>query len=268
VNPVKPKIRTLIVDDEPLARRNLRVLLERDPQIDFLDECRNGREAVKAINALAPDLIFLDIQMPEMDGFDVLERVGPERIQAIIFVTAFDQYALKAFDVHALDYLLKPFDDERFARALERAKSQIAAQEINKVSNRLLALLEERESERKVLKQQPSYLTRLMIKSSNRVMVLKVDDIDFIEADGNYAKLHLGRKAHLLRQKMNDLEGQLNPDKFVRIHRSIIVNLDRIKEMHPHFNGDYIVVLHDGRQLRMSRTRREQLESRLKLNHG
>ena len=135
------KIRTLIVDDEPLARRNLRVLLEKDPQIEIIEECRNGREAVKAINALSPDLIFLDIQMPEMDGFDVLAHVGPEHIQAIIFVTAFDQYALKAFDVHALDYLLKPFDDERFAHALRRAKAQIEAQEINRLSKRLLALL-------------------------------------------------------------------------------------------------------------------------------
>ncbi|HEX7329919.1 MAG TPA: LytTR family DNA-binding domain-containing protein [Pyrinomonadaceae bacterium] len=260
------KIRTLIVDDEPLARRNLRVLLEKDPQIEIIDECRNGREAVKAINALSPDLIFLDIQMPEMDGFDVLAHVGPEHIQAIIFVTAFDQYALKAFDVHALDYLLKPFDDERFAHALRRAKAQIEAREINRLSKRLLALLEERESEQKV--DQKSYLTRLMIKDSGRVRLLKVDDIDFVEADGNYAKLHVGRATHLLREKMNDLEGRLDPARFVRIHRSIIVNLDRIKEMHPHFNGDYIVVLEDGRQLKMSRTRREHLEARLKINHG
>jgi len=256
------KIRTLIVDDEPLARRNLRVLLEKDPQIEILEECRNGREAVKAINTLSPDLIFLDIQMPEMDGFDVLEHVGPEHIQAIIFVTAFDQYALKAFDVHALDYLLKPFDDERFAHALRRAKEQIAAHEINRLSKRLLALLEERESEGKVDRE--NYLTRLMIKDAGRMTLLKVEDIDFIEADGNYAKLHAGPKAHLLREKMNDLEGRLDPAKFVRIHRSIIVNLERIKEMHPHFNGDYIVVLDNGRQLRMSRTRREHLEARLK----
>ena len=261
------KIKTIIVDDEPLARRNLRVLLERDPQIEILDECRNGREAVKAINTLSPDLIFLDIQMPEMDGFDVLARVGPEHIQAIIFVTAFDQYALKAFDVHAIDYLLKPFDDERFARALERAKSQIAAREINQLSGRLLALLEERETERKGSKPESPYLTRLMIKASSRVMLLKVDEIDFIEADGNYAKLHTGRKTHLLREKMNDLEGRLDPAKFVRIHRSIIVNLDRIKELHPHFNGDYVVVLEDGRQLKLSRTRREHLEARL-INRG
>ena len=259
------KIRTLIVDDEPLARRNLRVLLERDPQIEILDECRNGREAIKAIKSVSPDLIFLDIQMPEMDGFDVLERVGPEHIQGIIFVTAFDQYALKALDVHALDYLLKPFDDERFARALERAKAQIAAREINKLSERLLSLLEQRESDRRG--SQPDYLMRLMIKASSRVMLLKVDEIDFIEADGNYAKLHVGRKTHLLREKMNDLEGRLDPARFVRIHRSINVNLDRIREMHPHFNGDYVVVLEDGRQLRLSRTRREQLEARLKTSH-
>ena len=259
------RIRTLIVDDEPLARRNLRVLLEKDPQIEIVDECRNGREAVKAINATSPDLIFLDIQMPELDGFDVLARVGPERIQAIIFVTAFDQYALQAFEVHALDYLLKPFDDERFAFALRRAKAQIEAREINRVSKRLLALLEERESQRSESSiGDRGYLTRLMIKASGRVVLLKVGEIDFIEADGNYAKLHVGRKAHLLREKMHDLEGRLDPAKFVRIHRSVIVNLDRIKELHPHFNGDYIVILEDGRQLRLSRTRRENLEARLK----
>ena len=258
------KIRTLIIDDEPLARRNLRVLLEKDPQIEILEECRNGREAVKAINTHSPDLIFLDIQMPELDGFDVLARVGPEHIHAIIFVTAFDQYALKAFDVHALDYLLKPFDDERFAHALQRAKSQIEAREIDRLSKRLLALLEEREGERSVSKQQQDYLTRLMIKISGRVVLLKVEEIDFIEADGNYAKLHVGRKSHLLREKMHDLEARLDPSKFVRIHRSAIVNLDRIKEMHPHFNGDYLVVLEDGRQLKLSRSRRENLETRLK----
>jgi two-component system LytT family response regulator len=150
---------------------------------------------------------------------------------------------------------------------LERAKSQIAAREIDKLSKRLFALLEERESERKGSVQQESYLTRLMIKASNRMVLLKVEDIDFIEADGNYAKLHVGRKAHLLREKMHDLEGRLDPAKFVRIHRSVIVNLDRIKEMQPHFNGDYIVVLVDGRQLRLSRTRREHLEARLNISH-
>lgn len=257
------KIRTLIVDDEPLARRNLRLLLEQDPQIEIIEECRNGREAVKAIKSLSPDLIFLDIQMPEMDGFDVLASVGAAQIQSIIFVTAFDQYALKAFEVHALDYLLKPFDDERFRKALQAAKSQIEQRQLNKLSKKLLALLEERERADRPAAAKP-YLTRLMIKLANRVVLLKVNEIDWIEADGNYAKLHVGRKSHLLREKMHDLEEQLDPDKFVRIHRSAIVNLDRIKEMHPHFNGDYIVVLEDGSQLKLSRTRREQLESRLR----
>lgn len=261
---MKEKIKTLIVDDEPLARRNLRLLLEQDPQIEIIGECRNGKEAVKAIEASRPDLIFLDIQMPEMDGFDVVEQVGAELLQAIVFVTAFDQYALKAFEVHALDYLLKPYDDFRFQQALQRAKSQIETREITKVSKRLIALLEERESRRETASQQKTYLTRLMIKLSNRVVLLKVDDIDWIEADGNYAKLHVGSKAHLLREKMIDLEAQLDPQKFVRIHRSIIVNLERIKELHPHFNGDYIVVLEDGRQLKLSRSRRENLEARLK----
>jgi two-component system LytT family response regulator len=259
------KIRTVIVDDEPLARRNLRLLLEKDPQIEILEECRNGREAVKSIEQHAPDLVFLDIQMPEMDGFDVLENVGPEGMPAVVFVTAFDQYALKAFEVHALDYLLKPYDDTRFLQALQRAKGQIESREINKVSKRLLALLEERESLREVTTRKPSYLKRLMVKLANRVVLLKVDEIDWIEADGNYAKLHIGPKSHLLREKMHDLEKQLDPDKFVRIHRSIIVNLNRIKELQPHFNGDYIVVLDNGRQLRLSRSRREQLESKLRV---
>ena len=261
---LKEKIKTLLVDDEPLARRSLRLLLEQDPQIEIIGECRNGKEAVKAIETSRPDLIFLDIQMPEMDGFEVVEQVGAELLQAIVFVTAFDQYALKAFEVHALDYLLKPYDDLRFQQALQRAKSQIETREITKVSKRLIALLEERESRRETASHQKPYLTRLMIKLSNRVVLLKVDDIDWIEADGNYAKLHVGSKAHLLREKMIELEAQLDPEKFVRIHRSIIVNLERIKELHPHFNGDYIVVLEDGRQLKLSRSRRESLEARLK----
>jgi len=261
---VPEKIKTLIVDDEPLARRSLRLLLEGDSQIEILGECRNGKEAVKAIETSRPDLIFLDIQMPEMDGFDVIEHVGAEHVQAVVFVTAFDQYALKAFEVHALDYLLKPYDDLRFSQALQRAKLQIESREISKVSKRLLALLEERESQKSVSTSSKPYLTRLMIKLASRVVLLKVDDIDWIEADGNYAKLHVGKKAHLLREKMHDLEAQLDPQRFVRIHRSIIVNLERIKELHPHFNGDYVVVLEDGRQLKLSRSRREQLEARLK----
>jgi two-component system LytT family response regulator len=258
------KIKTIIVDDEPLARRNIRLLLEQDPQIEIIEECRNGAEAVKSIRKFSPDLVFLDIQMPEMDGFDVLEQVGTEQIQAIVFVTAFDQYALKAFEVHALDYLLKPFDDARFQAALEQAKARVGQRAVNELSQKLLALIEERNIDRQGHGERKGYLNRLMIKLANRICLLKVCDIDWIEADGNYAKLHVGPKAHLLREKMHDLETQLDPSTFVRIHRSIIVNLDRIKEMHPHFNGDYIVVLQDGTQLKLSRSRREHLETCLK----
>jgi two-component system LytT family response regulator len=258
------RIKTVIVDDEPLARRNLRLLLEKDPQIEIVDECRNGLEAVRAIQNLTPDLIFLDIQMPEMDGFDVLEKIDAQQILSIIFVTAFDQYALKAFEVHALDYLLKPFDDARFQKALQNAKAQIEKREINKLGTKLLALLEDRMQNRQLHSQEKTYLTRLMIKLANRVILLNVNEVDWIEADGNYAKLHVGRKAHMLREKMHDLEARLDPEKFVRIHRSIIVNLDRIKELHPHFNGDYIILLADGTQLKLSRSRREHLEARLK----
>jgi two-component system, LytTR family, response regulator len=260
---VTDKITTLIVDDEPLARRSLRLLLEKDPEVDIVGECRNGPEAVKAINTTSPDLVFLDIQMPEMDGFDVLEKVGAERIQAIVFVTAFDQYALRAFDVHALDYLLKPFDDVRFERALRQAKSRIEQHERNHLGRKVLALLEERESQRN---EASRYLHRLLVKRGDRMLLVKVEDIDWIGAEGNYAKLHAGGKSYLLREKMNDLEGQLDPRAFARIHRSIIVNLERVKEMHPHFKGEYIVVLRDGTKLKLSRSRRERLHELLQVN--
>jgi two-component system LytT family response regulator len=257
------KIRTLIVDDEPLARQNLRLLLKEDPEIEIIAECGSGQEAVKIIEAQSPDLLFLDIQMPEMNGFDVLERIDTNSIPAIVFVTAFDQYALKAFEVHALDYLLKPFDDARFEKALRQAKTQIEQREINALSRKLFALLEDRNAPRT---EQPEsrFLTRLMIKSASRVFFLKVDEIDWIGADDYYVKLHAGRKSHLLRETMNDMEARLDPSKFLRIHRSTIVNIDRIREMRPHFNGDYMVVLHDGTELKLSRSRREQVQAILK----
>jgi two-component system LytT family response regulator len=254
------KIRALIVDDEPLARRNIRVLLEDDPEIELIAECGSGAEALKVIQRQAPDLLFLDIQMPEMSGFEVLERIEAAQIPAIVFVTAFDQYAIKAFEVHALDYLLKPFDDARFEKSLRQAKSQIEQREINQLSKRLIALLEDRGLQPEKMPRGGSYLSRLMIKSASRVFFLKVDEIDWIEAADYYVKLHVGRRSHLLRETMNDLEAKLDPEKFLRIHRSSIVNLDRIKEMHPHFNGEYVVVLQDGTELKLSRSRREQLQ--------
>jgi two-component system LytT family response regulator len=260
----KKKIRALIVDDEPLARQNLRVLLQDDPEVEIISECGSGHEAVEAIQAQSPDLLFLDIQMPEMNGFDVLKLIDTERIPAIVFVTAFDQYALKAFEVHALDYLLKPFDDARFEKALRQAKAQIEQREINNLSRKLFALLEDRDTRAASHLLRTNYLTRMMIKTASRVIFLKVEEIDWIGADDYYLKLHVGHKTHLLRETMNDMETKLDPEKFLRIHRSTIVNIDRIKELHPHFNGDYVVLLHDGTELKLSRSRREQVQAILK----
>lgn len=260
-------IRAMIVDDEPLARASIRLLLETDSEVEVIAEAGSGAEAVELIAGHAPDLLFLDIQMPGMNGFDVLEKVDTARIPAIIFVTAFDQYALRAFEVHALDYLLKPFDDVRFEKALRQAKAQIEQREINKLSQKLFALLEDREERHAATEPRPDrskYLTRLMIKSASRIFFLKADEIDWISAEDYYVKLHVGRKSHLLRETMNELETKLDPEKFLRIHRSSIVNLDRIKEMHAHFNGDYVVILHDGTELKLSRSRREQLQALLK----
>lgn len=260
-------VRAMIVDDEPLARANIRLLLKDDAEVEVVAEAGSGPEAVELIAAHSPDLLFLDIQMPGMNGFDVLAKIDASKIPAIIFVTAFDQYALQAFEVHALDYLLKPFDDARFEKALRQAKAQVEQREINKLSQKLFALLEERQDApepRAAERAAGKYLTRLMIKSASRIFFLKVEEIDWIGAEDYYVKLHVGRKSHLLRETMNDLESKLDPEKFLRIHRSSIVNLDRIKEMHAHFNGDYVVILNDGTELKLSRSRREQLQSLLK----
>ncbi len=260
----KRKIRTLVVDDEPLARQNLRILLKEDPDIEVVGEAGSGREAVALIREHSPDLVFLDIQMPEMTGFDVLDKMDASQIPAVVFVTAYDKYALRAFEVHALDYLLKPFDDARFEKALRRAKEQIEQREVSELSQRLVALLEDRDGSRSAEKPAPQqHLTRLLIKSAGRVFFLKTDEIDWIGAEDYYVKLHVGPKGHLLRETMNDLEARLDPQKFLRVHRSAIVNLDRVKELHQHFNGDYVVVLHDGTELKLSRSRREHLQTLL-----
>jgi two-component system LytT family response regulator len=259
------KIRALIVDDEPVAREGIRVLLQDDPEIEVVGECADGREAVEAIQELSPDLVFLDVQMPELDGFGVIEEVGAETMPVVVFVTAYDQYALRAFDVAALDYLLKPYDDERFATAVNRAKSQIRQGKVGELSRKLIALLEGQAGEpaRRPGAGPAKYLRRVMLKTGGRVTFLKVAEIDWIEAEGDYVKLHVGKSWHLLRDTMKRLEAQLDPSRFVRTHRSTIVNIDRIKELHPYFHGDYIVVLHDGTELKLSRSRRHALEERL-----
>ncbi len=262
-----PPIRTLIVDDEPLAREGVRVLLQQDPEIEIVGECANGREAVDGIEALAPDLLFLDVQMPEMDGFAVLTHVDPARMPVVIFVTAYDQHALRAFEVHALDYLLKPFKDDRFREALSRAKTQVWQQKVNAISQHLVALLHQGESPGEgasASSPEESYLTRLVVKAGGRVFFIKVEEIDWIEAADYYVRLHVGNKTHLLRETMSNLEHNLDPQHFQRIHRSTIVNLDRVSALEPYFHGDYVVLLRDGTELKMSRRHRQKVEAMLR----
>jgi two-component system LytT family response regulator len=246
-------IRTLIVDDEPLARQRLRKLLEAEPDIEVIGECPDGESAVTAIVEHRPDLVFLDVQMPDLDGFGVLEAVGAEEMPTVIFVTAYDHYALRAFEVHALDYLLKPFDRERFDKALGRARAHLGRDRPGEVHEQLQALLADVRPERKASE-------RLVIKSSSRVFFLRVEEIDWIEAAGNYLKLHVGDETHLLRETMNSLEGRLDPDRFLRVHRSTIVNIERVQELQPWFHGDYLVILRDGTQLTLSRSYRQKLQ--------
>ena len=233
-------IRTMIVDDEPLARSNLTVLLRRDPEIEIVGECGSGREAVTAIRSEKPDLVFLDVQMPECDGFDLLELLGGDMPPAVVFVTAYDQYALRAFEAGALDYLLKPFDNPRFERALGRAKEKIAS-----------------------AKDLPKKADRLAIKSIGQVLFVKISEIDWIEAADYYACLHVGSKTHLLRRTLSELDQDLDPNQFCRIHRSTIVNLDRVQSLKLNEDGEHDVLLANGKQLRMSRSYRKQLEFRL-----
>jgi len=250
------KIRTLIVDDMPLARKRIRRFLGAYPEFEVVGECSNGRDAVGAILDLAPDLLFLDVQMPEMDGFEVLEEVGAGLPPAVVFVTAYDQFALRAFDVHALDYLLKPLDEERFRRALERAKAQLKQSRAGETDERLRALLRE-------VGARPKRISRMTVKSAGRTVILATDEIDYVESAGNYLRLKVGKETHLIRESLSRLEEKLDPEKFVRIHRSTIVNVDRVREMHPLFNGDQAITLHDGTRLVMSRTYREKLFSLL-----
>ena len=246
------KIKALIVDDEPIARDRVRRMLREETDVEIIGECGNGKEAVNFVHENKPDLVFLDIQMPEMNGFETLQTINPEKVPAIIFVTAYDQYAIQAFDVHALDYLLKPFNRERFKRAVGRAREQIESKKVGKVDKRLAALLAD-------LTKSKKYLERLVVKSVGRVFFLRTDEVDWIEAAGNYAKLHVGREGHLIRETMNGLEAKLNPDKFLRIHRSTLVNIDRIKELNPLFSGDYTVMLKNGTELTLSRNYRDRL---------
>jgi two-component system LytT family response regulator len=251
-----PSIRVLLVDDEPLARDMLREMLQSDPQVRIVGESCNGREALEAIRAESPELIFLDVQMPEVGGFEVLASLQKEKIPYVIFVTAYDQYAVRAFEVQALDYLLKPFDQERFDLSWQRAKAQLLRDRNGGMDQRILTLLEE-------LKTGKNYLERLVIKAAGRIYFLETEEIDWIEAEGNYVSVHSAKKTHLLRETISSLEAQLDPKKFVRIHRSSIIRLDFIQELQPWFHGEYRVILRDGTQLTLSRNHREKLQEAL-----
>ncbi len=234
-------IRALVVDDEALARRNVTVLLRGDPDIGSIEECSSGVEAIEAIRRWKPDLVFLDVQMPECGGFDVIELLGADLPHAVIFVTAYDEYALRAFEAGALDYLLKPFDDARFVRALNRAKDKLAHYA--------------------PLQSQPA--KRLVVRSPGQLLFLNVSDIDWIEAASYYACLHVGGDTHIIRRTLSELERDLGQGKFIRIHRSIIVNLDRIRGLQLQSSGEYEVVLKSKVRLRLSRRFRKRLQDRM-----
>ncbi len=240
----------IIVDDESLARAMLRTMLAEHNDISIVAECATGQTAVKAIATHAPDLVFLDIQMPELDGFGVLRKLGRSRIPHIVFVTAFDQYALQAFEFHALDYLLKPFDKERFERTLEHARRQILNHRRTDVDERILALLAGRD-------RPAEYLDRIFVKSDGRVFFVKAAEITWLEAQGNYVYLHTAKDKHLLRETLTALEKRLDPRKFRRIQRSALVNLDFIRELQPWSRGDYRVILKDGSELKLNHRYRD-----------
>ena len=250
------KIRTLVVDDEPLARERVMSLLQQESDVEIVGECSDGTQAVSAIQEQSPDLVFLDVQMPGCDGFEVIRNIGADRMPTVVFVTAYDEYALQAFEVHALDYLLKPFGKDRFQQTLRHAREALERRRAGDLGRRLLALVHD-------IKPEPQRVERLVVKSGGRVFFLRTDEIDWIEAAGNYVRLHLGTESHLFRETMNRMESRLDTRRFARIHRSRIVNTERIKELQPWFNGDYVVILRDGQRLTLSRGYREKLQQRL-----
>jgi two-component system LytT family response regulator len=252
------RIRAIVVDDEKPARRRLRELLEKRPDVAVVAECSNGEDAVRRVRALEPELLFLDIQMPGLDGFGVVGEIGAARMPATVFVTAYDQYALRAFEVCALDYLLKPFSDERFETRLDRALSFVRSRRRDEMNDRILSLLERVHPERSASAVAP--LDCLMVKNGRRLLCLRVDEIDWIEAAGVYVQVHASGKTWLHRVSLAELESKLDSRQFLRIHRSTVVNRHRVRELHPHSHGDFIVLLHDGTRLKLSRGYRKSVE--------
>jgi two-component system LytT family response regulator len=250
------RIKTLVVDDEALARKRISLLLAEEQDFEILEECASGAKAIQAIESMEPDLVFLDIQMPGINGFDVLRNVEPEQLPLVVFVTAYDQYAVQAFEVHALDYLLKPFEDERFTQTLSRIRERLAGQGNKESRLALMTLLEEVKARRKEI-------DRLLIKSAGRVFFMPLGKIDWIEASGNYVRIHAAGEVHFMRETMGDMENQLPPARFVRVHRSAIVNLKKIKELLPSTKGEFDIELLNGEKITLSRKYRAVFEDRL-----
>ena len=257
-------LRVVIADDELLARQRLEDLLAHETNVEIAASVDNGRDAVTAIRSLSPDIVFLDVQMPGMTGFEVVSEIGPDSMPATIFVTAFDQYALKAFDVAALDYLVKPFDDDRFEQAFSRARRSVELQEVGRMTRRLVTLLGDQTVEPPPAPTpRPQYLERIAVESRGQVRVVPAEKIEYITASGPYAELHVGDKTYTVRERMQNLEDRLDPAKFFRIHRSAIVRLDRIDAMLRSSGGDYAVRLKNGEELSVSRSRRDELEAKM-----
>ncbi|MFY7816873.1 MAG: LytR/AlgR family response regulator transcription factor [Akkermansiaceae bacterium] len=250
------KIRTLIVDDEPLARQGLRLLASEELDLEIIGECENGPDALVVIENNAPALLFLDVQMPEMDGFELLAKLPRDRLPLVIFTTAYNQHAVRAFEAHALDYLLKPIRQDRFRDSVARARMHMKNQEANAAARGLLGLLAAQQSSQPG-RMPESFLTRLTIKSHDRVVVVKILDVDSIESAGNYVAVNVGKESHILRETLNVLESQLDPEKFFRISRSAIVNLERVRELQPMSKGEHVIVLQNGRRLAMTRGMRD-----------
>ena len=249
-------IRALIADDEPLAREGIRTLLAAEQDVTVVAECADGAEAVARISELRPDLLFLDIQMPELNGFEVMRAIGVDAVPAVVFVTAYDQYALEAFHVHAVDYLLKPANEERFAVAMQRARGLLEYEHGRLARARVASMLD-------AIAYMPPRLARLVVRADGRTLLLKPEDIDHIEADGNYARVHMRGRTLLIRESLSDLEGQLDPSRFLRVHRSTILNLDRVREIQTMFKGEHVVLTANGGRFPLSRKYRAVLEERL-----
>ena len=247
-----PRIRVVIADDELLARKFIRRMLKQDPEVEIVAECSNGADAVTTIRKEKPDLVFLDVQMPEIDGFGVLDAVKLDHLPEIIFTTAYESYAIRAFELHALDYLLKPFDQVRFKAALKYAKERFQVQDNDEKRLQIGTLLDS-------IRAQQQYLDRVIIRADGRITFLQTREIDWLEADDKYVHLHTGKGARMVRQTLSAMEDQLDPKKFVRVHRSAIVNTDRIKELQPLFNGEHSLILEDGTRLTLSRKYKDKL---------